>query len=209
MEDLYVEGRIELQPDIISYNTVLDIFAQTSYTDRTAARKAEELLERMGSMYSDDSALVGKRTKRRRSCRPNDISYSTVLNCWARLRDALSAHRAEAIINHIEEKFKVGSATFQPDVQAYNTVLAAWARSPISNANDKNRNSNSAVDRTMKLLNQMEIAYQRGTNTVARPNTFRYNILSNAMAQASQYDQLAANRALEILHKMKKLDSQD
>lgn len=188
MEELYFEGQTELQPNTISFNTVLDALAQC--TERDSARRAEQLLEHMDQLSSRDDRLS-------ETCRPDVLSFNSVLNGWARSRDPMAAIRADDILKHMEQRYADGTSNVQPDAQSYNTVLTAWARSKSQ--------GDTAVQNAQQVLQRMEKAYRRG-NHRARPNTISYNIIINALAQSK--DPTAVEHALEILETMKQRDTE-
>jgi PPR repeat family len=194
MEELCANGRPELRPSTVSYNTVLDCLSQSK--DRDSAVKAERLLEYMDEQSNRDDDLWHD------SCRPDEFSFNTVLNCWARSRDPMAAQRAEAILEHMERRFLDGSASFQPDVMSYNTVLTVWARSK----NHDKSSSTMGVDKATQLLQRMEKAFQDRTNRLAKPNSVSYNIVMNALAHSS--DPTAVDQAFVVFNKMVELGKQ-
>lgn len=78
METLALEGRSELQPDTVSFNTVLDALAQSG--QRGAQRRAEVLLERMEALSKGEYDFP---------CEPDTLSFNIVINSWAKVRSAL------------------------------------------------------------------------------------------------------------------------
>lgn len=67
MEDLSVD-RKELEPDTISFNTVISALSR----QRGSERRAEQLLLRMESLN-------------RPGCEPDVLSFNAVINCWAKV----------------------------------------------------------------------------------------------------------------------------
>lgn len=67
MEELSVD-RKELEPDTISFNTVISALSR----QRGSERRAEELLLRMESLD-------------RPGCAPDVLSFNSVINCWAQV----------------------------------------------------------------------------------------------------------------------------
>jgi pentatricopeptide repeat protein len=62
---------------------------------------------------------------------PDFISYSAVMNVWAR---AGQAERAAAVLREMFIEFKSGNENVKPDLQCFNTVLAAYAKTKKENA---------------------------------------------------------------------------
>ena len=73
MEGLALEGRTELQPDTVSFNTVIDALAQSG--QRGAPQRAEVLLQRMETLAKDLSF----------PCEPDTFSFNIVINSWAKV----------------------------------------------------------------------------------------------------------------------------
>ena len=70
MIDLYTEGRIEMQPDTTSFNTVIDALAKSR--ESKVESRAERLLERMEALSSDGGLGI--------SCKPDQV-----VSCFLRL----------------------------------------------------------------------------------------------------------------------------
>lgn len=172
MEVLHDCGRLTNRPDTCSFNTVLHAMSQSN--ERGVEHRAELLLlEKMKD--------------------PDNFSYNSILNCWARSQVPDAAQHAERILRQWEQRYRVGSTHLQPDRMAYNTVLAAWARAPYKNATFRN---------AYKLLRHMETSSIKGKAT-AKPNTISYNIVINALAHSNEPH--AVDRAEKILDTMKGL----
>lgn len=80
MEGLALEGRTELAPDTVSFNTVIDTLARSGLRD--AQRRAEMLLERMDVLSSSDAHVSFP-------CEPDTASFNTVINSWAKVSHVL------------------------------------------------------------------------------------------------------------------------
>lgn len=74
MEGLALEGRTEMQPDTISFNTVIDTLAQNG--KRGAQRRAEILLERMETLSKGEFLFP---------CEPDTFSFNIVIHSWAKV----------------------------------------------------------------------------------------------------------------------------
>lgn len=75
MEALALEGRTELQPDTVSFNSVFDTLARSG--QRGAQRRAEALLERMEDLSKGETCFP---------CEPDTTSCNVVINCWSKVR---------------------------------------------------------------------------------------------------------------------------
>jgi pentatricopeptide repeat protein len=188
MEDLYRSGRTELQPNTISFNTVLDCLAQSR--SPTAAADAEHLLDYMDQLSKDKKQY-------RKTCRPDIQSFNAVLNAWARSRHPLAAVRAEAILQHMLERHSAGNVNFPPDLMSYNTVLTAWSRS---------KNRTLAAQNTESTLRRMEEDVASGSTKAVVPNTVSYNIVLSTLAQSN--NPRAEQRAVALFERMKERHAQ-
>ena len=79
-----------MAPDTSSFNIVLNALAQGK--EKNSEVRAEALLERMESLSSGNAEENG--TSIALNCPPDEISYNTVLNCWAMSRQKGAAERA-------------------------------------------------------------------------------------------------------------------
>lgn len=180
MEGLALKGRTELQPDTISFNTLMDTLARSGQRD--APRRTEILLHRMHDLSKNLSF----------PCEPDTLSFNIVINSWAKSPEKAAAHRAESILRHMESRYEANLSNVAPDRSTYNTVIHAWSRS----------REVEAPQRADAVLRRMESAYQNG-NSGARPDSITYNSLINVWAKSKH--PRAGDRALGILALMKKL----
>jgi hypothetical protein len=116
MVEIGKSGRKELQPNTVSFNTVIDCFARSDEVD--AEWRAEELLGKM-----DELAKLGAPSE------PDTVSFNTVLATWSKSRQKNAAQRAEDILTHMERRYDSHSTTINPDASLYASVMHAWARS--------------------------------------------------------------------------------
>jgi hypothetical protein len=55
--------------------------------------------------------------------RPNTISFSSVVDAWARSNDHTAPQRAEAILNRMEELYKSGNHDVKPSTISFASVI--------------------------------------------------------------------------------------
>jgi hypothetical protein len=72
MEDLFIQGRHELQPDATSFNTCMDAMAKSH--ERGSERRAEDLLERMDELSNRYDEL-------RETCKPDQMVSRRMTKC--------------------------------------------------------------------------------------------------------------------------------
>eukprot|EP00986_Skeletonema_menzelii_P009410 scaffold4277_cov140-Skeletonema_menzelii.AAC.3 len=165
-----------LQPDIFSYNIVLDAFSRIG-----DAESAEKLLQQM---YD--------RSERGSIAKPNAHSYTAVLTAWARNGDgkAVATTRAEELFNNFERKYAAGETDVQADTTVYNALINVWAKS----------GERKALYRVTQILSTMEeLGLQGGDESVA-PNSRTYCAVLDCIARSRNFK--AYNKALEVIKRM-------
>jgi len=157
--------------DIDSYNAVLFSLSRSQKQD--APRRALAILRRML-----DLANAGFK-----DVRPNAKSWNSVLNTFARTREAGIAASAEAVLMFmIREGVK-------PD-------LFSWAA--VLNAYQRNSEPGSAA-RADSIVRQMQRLYLAG-DIEQGPDVFHFTILCSCWAKSRE--RIAARRCKQILHYM-------
>ena len=145
-----------LKPDVQSFTSLMDAYAQTNEWD--GAVRSERILKRLLNEYreSGDAALE-----------PNVASFSIVMGAWSRLarrkgqRNPGAAPRADQLLRLMEElHYDEGVLSFPPDAITYMTVLNAWA---LSRRDDGPAHAE-------KILDEMNEKYMDGDDTY-RPST--------------------------------------
>jgi pentatricopeptide repeat protein len=201
------------QPDTMTFNAVLYAFAQSK--DPGAAVQAENLLKEM--MQSNVTV--------------DTISFNTVLHAWAQVanKEAISgAHRAQDLLQHMEQLAAAGNDNVHPDVYSYTTVIQAWAmcekairaqevlNQMISRGLTPNRFTYTAVmsslakggeaEKAQVILNDMMFEYAHG-NEDMKPDTVAFSCVMDGFAKMSSVDKpQAADKAMLLLQRMKALE---
>ena len=116
MRQLFQNGHHHVRPNVISFNTVIDAFANCGQADM-----ANEILALMGEKYNDDTDAAV----------PNIRTYNTILKAYAR---AGRAKEAEMLLFKIIQGNCMG-APLVPDVSTFSTTIYAISKSnDLSNA---------------------------------------------------------------------------
>lgn len=126
----------DVHPNIVSYNLCIAAWAKTGNGER-----AENMLRKMDSNESD----------RHPNCKPNTMTYNSVMNAYAKSSDANAAEKAEKLLFEMKKRVEEEGhdCSVMPDFFSFSTVINAWARSLNSNK----------VDKVMNILNEMEKDY--------------------------------------------------
>ena len=103
-------------PNTISFTNAITAWARSKRKD--SPYKAEELLDRMHTLYSSGMAHV----------RPNKISYNSVINAWAKNKNKeyKSGRRAERLLYRLFEFYKEEGGCDEalcPDAMSFNSVI--------------------------------------------------------------------------------------
>lgn len=211
-----MEGREGLpDPDTLTYNALLYALAQSK--DRGTTKKAEELLLAM---------IEGKH-----KVAVDTTSFNTVIFAWSQISNKstpAAAHRAQQLLNQMEDLAMAGNTSVRPDIYTYTTVIQAWAKCEQSLKSQKildamtlkgllpNRYTYTAVmsslaktgmaEKAETLLNSMMLAYQQGNESL-KPDTVAFSSVMDGWARLSHVDKpYAAERALLLLDRMKCLE---
>jgi len=166
MFKMYNQGNPRVKPDTITYNTALRAIANSKLAD--CCQLAENLFEDM----SKKNVAKDLRT------------YNALLNAYASSQKYDAPDRAEKTLQ--EEFFsQKAQGRVLLNVQSFNIVVKAWARSP--------RRDKSA--RACELLRKM----RTGIFTDIHPDIFTYNTALHACAQDQELDDHAKAEVLRLM----------
>jgi pentatricopeptide repeat protein len=202
MQQLHHSGDLDEVPNIMSYNMVLDCWAQSARPGQHyAPERAEALLQAMTSSSS--------------SVTPTDRSYNTVIAAYSRAGDA---HKAEKLLKKMIEAYQGGNVNVKPDVRTFSSVLAAYVRLATSiatgteNPRERVKATMDIAERAESLLRRMQELHQSGQFDFP-PNFRTYSSVIACWAQASsrKHQNTAnsvspADRAESLLREMKQHD---
>jgi pentatricopeptide repeat protein len=127
------------QPDIITYNSILDAFAKHGSVE--SAHCAEVMLNNLEELY-DETKNLQQQHHLEQECRssttslwdvpcPDIYSYNIVINAWA---NCGQADKAVALLDRMSTRTRENKAMLIPDVTTYNTILHSWSQSLDRNA---------------------------------------------------------------------------
>ncbi|CAJ1958882.1 unnamed protein product [Cylindrotheca closterium] len=204
-------------PDILTYNALLYALAQSK--DSGTTEEAEELLYDL---------VDGKHDP----IQADIASFNTVIHAWSQVASKYNpsaADSAQLLLNRMEQLTE-DRPSLKPDVYTYTTVIQAWARCEQSIKAEKllntmcfkglipNRYTYTAVmsalaktgmpEKAQGVLDTMMQLYQKG-NEALKPDTVSFSCVMDGWARISHVDKpYAADRALDLLEKMKLLESE-
>lgn len=199
----------EIEPDLISYNCILDSWRQDE--EPGAAERAESILETLqqnydnlesdirpnGRSYSSVASAYIKTGRsdavaqaerllslaEERGLAHDSYLYNSVLDAWAMSGDVDAAAKAEAILDDME---RVGNV----NTVSYNTVIKAWKRSTHKDA----------PARAEALLNRMEHLHKNDFTLVVGPDVFTYTSVIQCYTKNNAPG--SASKAVALLNRM-------
>ena len=184
MEDLQATGNnSSVQLNSKCYNVCMHALAQDGRKE--SAERAEQLLKRMeelGQLSESD------RLSQYRNVKANSISYTTVINCWARQKIPGAARRAEQVLLHMFKLYKAGNKEAKPDCVAFNTVLKSWYFSEETEATQKQE----------RLLRYM----MNAVDDDMKPDEYSFQVVLRGWAKSNEKG--SAQKAQDVLNELEK-----
>jgi len=186
MEELST-NHSNLQPDICTFNTVINAWAQSKGNVHKSVSRAEQILTQLERRSDETMGRAQQHLK------PNTITYTTVMKTLAKCAGGVvdnptaSVNKAEMVLRSMVQRYLDGERNVKPNIMSFNTVIDAAAR-----VGDAER-----AERLMKLLDYL---YRQYGNLDLQPNVHVYTTVINAWARSTRKG--AASRAEEILRDM-------
>ena len=98
------------------------------------------------------------------------VTFNSVIDCHAKSgQGTAGARKAERILERMEMMYIDGDKSVKPNVNTYNGVISAWARS----------NTKCAHLKSLAVLQQMWKLYEDGNDGV-KPDAHAYNTVISA-----------------------------
>ena len=185
---------------------MIDAWAKSG--DPRSGAKGESLVKQMQEL-SSAIEKKGRGNKISIACRPDIITYNTLINCWSNSGHINSAKESERILQYMEEQQKMmeenndnerkkttkkqarkendnGTIVVAPNRRTYNSVLKAYAKSKLPDA----------PKRAFSILNYM---LQAGRKEI-QPDVISFTTVLDVWAKSKEENKAAQAQA--ILHKM-------
>jgi hypothetical protein len=141
-----------------NYNVVINAYAKSK--DRLAASKAHSLLRRMEASNNNH-------------VQPDIISYTSVIECYAKSCDFNASLMAEELLQNAMERYELThDKTLMPNLRTYTMTIQALALCP--------RQGN--VVKARELLTRLTELYDSTRDESLRPNEYPYNYVINCAA---------------------------
>jgi pentatricopeptide repeat protein len=150
MLDAFTSRAKCFEPNIATYTIILDGAARCGIPDERIVFTERLLLRLINE--SGSNPLV----------RPTIVSFSTVINAWAKSGSRTAAEKAEALLWRVYALHESGWPDMEPNTQIYTSAIHAWA-----NAGDP--------ERAETLLKKMYEEYMLHGNKSVKPNIWSFN----------------------------------
>eukprot|EP00816_Leptocylindrus_hargravesii_P009208 CAMPEP_0196814586 /NCGR_PEP_ID=MMETSP1362-20130617/44330_1 /TAXON_ID=163516 /ORGANISM="Leptocylindrus danicus, Strain CCMP1856" /LENGTH=723 /DNA_ID=CAMNT_0042191247 /DNA_START=369 /DNA_END=2540 /DNA_ORIENTATION=- len=151
----------KIKPTTATYNAMMDVWAKHGNN----VSRAEAVLRQMQHLYTS-----GENTE----ARPNALSYSSLINAYAKSKHRNAALQAEKIFKEQEQ-----DSSIRPVTQTYDALIDAWARS--------NAHTPDSAERAEAWFHEMMQRYQDGDRAV-RPSVRSCNKVLLAWSRSSRVD---------------------
>jgi len=162
MQDAYVAGEKEVQPDLNSFKIVLNAWKKAAKSNPYAAERAQDTLTFMGHLYETGENYLSQ---------PNAECYNIVLEAWARSRHSEAPREAEDLFM-LMNLLSLEDEDMRPTQTSFNHLLKIWSRS----------NNPAATVRVESLLNQMHHFSDVEGYEGVKPNAVSYNAAIHTFA---------------------------
>jgi len=169
-------------PNTTVFNSVLSAYANSGQ-GIVAAERAEQLLESMLQRNNDTP--------------PTTVSFSLVIDCWAKAKQDVSPHRAEKLLRRMEDLYKEGFDT-KPNKFIFTSIINTWVES----------NDPLCAEKADALLEKMLTLYEKTNDAEYAPSIITFNVVLKAWSSKSSKCQSSINRIFDILRQMKELSRQ-
>lgn len=184
-----------VRPDRISYTNAIRAWANTCNSNQrralkepiSVAQRAEDKLLKMEHMYFEQGI---------EEMRPDEYTYSTVIDAVGKSGEVGAAQRAEAILRRMEKFYESGKTQVSPTHVTYTAVIDAYAKQCSASS------SVADAEAAEALLQQMEgaCATEGTSNSSIRPNKISYTAVIDAWGKCREEG--SAKRAEAVLHRM-------
>lgn len=174
MERLEAEGNLHVSPDKITYSSVMAAVMKNGEKGHIGTL-VENLHQEMELRFRQTGDI---------GCRPDTVSFSTIISALAKDNIPDAPYRAEAIISRMKA---FGDKSLSPNRWTYNHLILCWVNSAEVNA----------MERVEDIVRFMAKQYELGDKKM-RPDMFTYSHLLHGWSMR-HYQEGAADRANKML----------
>ena len=183
MQDAFMSGQKEVQPDRESFRSVILAWTQVHDSEDFSAHRAHRVLTWMLHLYQSGANSW--------ACPDTEI-FNAVLHAWAISHHEDAPYKTEELLILMDKLHKEGVNSIQPNLFSFNQILTAWskAKSPF------------AATRAQDILDYMEVFMIEPGNEWLQPNIVSYAAVATAWGRLGDED--SAMRAEDILKRVEK-----
>ena len=175
-EKLWSQGDKSVEPNNRIFNMALNAYAKSD--DRGAAQRAVKLLRRMKSS---------------KMCPPDNISYTSTLECLSKSADPNAPLLAIELLDELFELYRESlDPSHLPNLRTFTMAILTLSK------------NNGSVSKARALLKQLLEMYERTQDPQLRPNEFPYNYVLNCAANTLEDQSMAFKIATETYQEMRK-----
>ncbi|KAL3792689.1 hypothetical protein HJC23_009417 [Cyclotella cryptica] len=174
----------KVQPDEITYNTVMNYYA-TRTKSKFAAQHAEDILLQMSELSQHTNSNV----------RITSTSFNIVLKAWSNSGCGWEgAERAKSLLHKMIQWHNHGHANVAPTAVSFSTVMDAYTKVERVHAS-------TAVENAMELLDWME------ASSISDPEHVHscYNAMAKVCIRMGVEN--VGERVMELMRRMKNMDA--
>jgi PPR repeat len=189
------KGTTKVRPNLRTINTILTAFVRNVDMNKDPEVKMGCAVK--ARTFFDD---IEKRDERS-DLTPDILSYSILMDAFARVGSTEAALQAEALMQELKEAYqKSGDIRLKPNFRTYTTLISAWSRTYDPNA----------AQHAEALLMEMEEMYKKSLSDgkplaygeeTTKPNARTFTYVIQAISRS--HDNNKAKRVLKILKKMR------
>ena len=182
LEHLADIGVLPFGPNAISVSTVISAWANSKL--KRSPYECEAILTKVEGMFNEEDENEDISVDRRKVT-PTIHMYAATITAWSRSKRSDAAHRAERILERLEDLYKTTKDNMlKPNSVLYTSIIQCWGRSKDCDA----------LERAERVFQRMK----ESRDQAVMPTEYTYSALLNAYSN-SGLGPKSAERADELL----------
>lgn len=179
-------GDVGIHPDRVSYNQLMNAYANRSGDDPSAPERAESVLRHLAQRYEAGEKHM----------KPDLISFSIIMKAWSNSPVEGAAERAEEFLRYMQDVYEsTGDEGIRPNAVCFATAIQAW----IKNASSGSSSSPDAAIRAANLLEEVHDLQRAGVKDMKLQKQIYFDILQLlAKSRSANAGQVAERLLLHL-----------
>jgi hypothetical protein len=200
LEEMYqkeqdMECKHLYKPNTHNWNMLIRAHGKSNARD--APIQAERILSQLKDLSTNTTHGKGSNDDPDHTIKPSVISYTEVIDSYAKSKLHNAAEKAEALLYEMLELAEQDDGTYDEDIAptsiTCDAVLNAWAR----------RGTIEGAERAEQILERMEYIRTKGKNVNIQPTSYSFATVISAWAKAAKIGETySGDRAQHILKRM-------